>query len=242
MVVVIKIGRRIHRSDSDKNWFINKVSNLKNTLSIQQYMWKTILYGIMLSTKKMDKAIKKNLNNPDFKFKYMKKKYIEEESLNYNIEWLELLLFGNEDEELEEYTSAMKFFDKIGNNRLFRQRAGKVEIDPELSAPYQHKLKSRNSERLISKGFDKVKDVTIAKALNDVGIIVIIKPPVKGELELLHGESKTPRVNLEENEELELLKARLENIKKIVILLVIYILSLIILCSYLFSLYVASIK
>ena len=181
MTVNIKIGRRIHRNNGNKKWFLRQVTNLKNTMSIQQYMWRTIEYGIKLATTAMDKKIKKNKSNTDYIFQYNKKKYIEEESLNYNIEWIELTLSGTYEEELDEYHDTMKFFDKLGNNRIFKQRMGKVEINEELAAEYHKKVKGKRAKKIINKGLDKVKDVTMAKALNDVGIIVLVEPPENPE-------------------------------------------------------------
>lgn len=178
MVVVIRVGRRVHRNN-DKKWFLKQVGRIKNTLSIQQYMWNTITYAFKLSTSAMDRAIKKNKLNPDFTINYTKKKYTEEESLNYNIDWVEISIIGSYEEELEEYNESMQFFDKLANNRVFKQRMGKVEIDEQLAAEYRKKVQGKKAKKIVKAGFEKVKDVTMAKALNDVGIIISIEAPEK---------------------------------------------------------------
>jgi hypothetical protein len=92
-------------------------------------------------------------------------------------------LSGTHEEELEEYTETMQFFNKLEENKVFKQRMGNVEIDPELSAEYNKKVSSSKAKKVMKKGFDKIKGVTIAKALNDVGILIFVEPPKKVEPE-----------------------------------------------------------
>ena len=174
MVVTIKIGRRIHRNN-DKRWFARQINNMKNVLSVQQYMWRTIEYGIKLSTFKMEEHVKKINSEGDFSFKYNKKKFMEEESLNYNIEWIEVIIKGTEEKEKEEYDASMKFFSKLEQLPVFKQKKGNMEIDPELSAEYAGKLNSSRAKKAIQKGFERAKDMTISKSLNDIGIITIVE-------------------------------------------------------------------
>jgi len=180
MVVVVKVGRRIHRNN-DKKWFLRQVANLKNSVSIQNYIWSNITYGFKLATIKMNQTKKKNKHNPSYIFDYVKKTYTEEENLNYNIEWLELRMTGTYEEELEEYNQSLLFFSKMQDNPVFKQRMDKVEVDPELSAEYSKKIKSNKAKEAIAKGLDRVKDITMSKSLNDVGILVMVTPPEKPE-------------------------------------------------------------
>lgn len=174
MTVLIKIGRRIHRNN-DKRWFAKQIGNMKNVLSIQQYMWRTIEYGIKLSTVKMDQHIKKLNREGDFSFNYKKRKYIEEESLNYNIEWIEVIIKGTEEVEQGEYEASMKFFSKLENLPVFKQKKGQVEIDEELASEYKGKLYGKKAKKVLQKGFDKAKEMTISKSLNDIGIITLVE-------------------------------------------------------------------
>jgi hypothetical protein len=174
MTVIIKIGRRIHRNN-DKRWFAKQINNMKTVLSVQQYMWRTIEYGIKLATIKMDQHTKDINSKGDFSFNYKKRKFIEEESLNYNIEWLEVIIKGTEEKEREEYDASMKFFSKLENLPVFKQKKEGVEIDQELAAEYKGKLYGKKAKKVIQKGFDKAKDMTISKSLNDIGIITIVE-------------------------------------------------------------------
>lgn len=182
MSLIIRIGRRIYRNDSDRRWYIRQARKFKNTMSVQQAMWNNIQYALKLATIRMDKRIKKDKKKTGTsKFKYIKKKYIEEESLNFNIEWIRLYIYGTYEEEMDEYYDTLKFFDKIGNNRVFKQRIKSVDINPELAQEYHKKVRGKKAKKLMKKGFEKVKDVSIAKALNDIGIIVIVDKPKKPE-------------------------------------------------------------
>ena len=182
MVLVIRIGRRMYRNDSDRRWYIRQARKFKNTISVQQAMWRNILYSLKLATSKMDKKIKKDKKRLGAsKFKYIQHKYTEEESLNFNIEWVVLRIYGDYEEEMGEYYATMKFFDKMGNNRVFKQRLKSVDINPEIAQEYHKKVRGKKAKKLLKKGFDKVKDVTIAKALNDIGILVIVEKPEKPE-------------------------------------------------------------
>lgn len=178
MTVIIKIGRRIHRNE-DRTWFSRQVQNMKNTVSIQQYLWRNIEYGIKLSTLKMDKEIKKNEGNAKYDFRYSKRKYKEEESLNYNIEWIEIIIEASEEIEKEEYEQSLKFFSKLEALPIFKQKTKGVEVDSEIAAEYKGNLKKRKVKEVLQAGFDKAKQLTISKALNDVGIITIVERIVK---------------------------------------------------------------
>ena len=174
MVVIVKVGRRIHRNNN-KRWFAKQINNMKNVMSIQQYMWRTIEYGFKLSTVKMDKHIKKLNNIGDYSFNYQKKKFIEEESLNYNIEWIVIEIIGTPEIEKDEYDASMKFFSKLENLPVFKKNKDKIELDKDLTREYKGKLYGKKSEKVIKKGFDKAKNMTISKSLNDVGIITLIE-------------------------------------------------------------------
>lgn len=174
MTVIIKIGRRIHRNN-DKRWFARQINSMKNVLSVQQYMWKTIEYGIKLSTIKMEEHVKKINSVGDYSFNYKKRKFIEEESLNYNIEWLEVMIKGTEEKEKEEYDASMKFFSKLENLPVFKQKKDNVVIDEELAAEYKGKLYGKKAKRALQAGFNKAKDMTISKSLNDIGIITLVE-------------------------------------------------------------------
>lgn len=180
MTVIIKIGRRIHRND-DRQWFARQVNNMKNVVSIQQYMWRTIEYGIKLAVIKMDKEIKKNEGNAKFNFQYTKRRFKEEESLNYNIDWIEIIIEGSEEIEKEEYEQSLKFFSKLESLPVFKQKTNGVEVDPEISAEYSGKLKGKKNKKFLQEGFEKAKNITISKALNDVGIITFIEKKEKEE-------------------------------------------------------------
>jgi hypothetical protein len=100
---------------------------------------------------------------------------MEEESLNYNIEWLEVIIKGTEEKENEEYDASMKFFSKLEQLPVFKQKKGNMEIDEELAAEYSGKLNSSRAKKALKKGFEKAKDMTISKSLNDIGIITIVE-------------------------------------------------------------------
>jgi len=181
MVLQIMFGRRIHRN-SDKKWFARQVGKMKQTLSIQQYLWSNIEYGLKLACIKMDKSIKKRNDIGDYSFNYSKIKYKENESLNYDIEWIKLTINGSYEEEMEEYHQTMKSFDTLQNSRIFKQNTKNIELnDEELSQDYEHKIRGKKAQSLLQKGYDRVKDMTIVKTLNDVGIIVSVEPPKKAD-------------------------------------------------------------
>lgn len=174
MTVIIKVGRRIHRNE-DRKWFAKQIANMKNTVSIQQYMWRNIEYGFKISSIKMDREIKKNAGNSEFDFTYTKRKYKEEESLNYNIEWIEIIIDASTVMEEEEYQAALGFFSKLENQPVFKQKKNNLEVDEELSQEYHKKLKGKKAKKILQKGLDKAGKVTISRALNDVGILTIVE-------------------------------------------------------------------
>ena len=174
MTVIIKVGRRIHRNE-DRKWFAKQIANMKNTVSIQQYMWNTIEYGFKIATIKMNREIKKHEGSGTFDFVYTKRKFMEEESMNYNIQWIEIIIKASPELEKEEYDSAMGFFSKLENQPVFKQKKNNLEVDEELSAEYSKKIKGKKAKKILKAGLDKAGGITISKSLNDIGIITLVE-------------------------------------------------------------------
>jgi len=174
MVLEVKIGRRIHRK-KDGNRFEKVMHGARNVLSIQQYMWRTILYAFTVASKKADVQKKRAIRKgKELDFTYSKIKYTEEEDINYDIEWLDIKIIGTEEKEREQYESAQKLFTQLENHEILKKYLSDRDekIDEDISKLYNKK--NKKLKKSLGKGYEAVKTQTLGKLLNEVGIIAEI--------------------------------------------------------------------
>ena len=172
MTVLIKVGRRVPRAKGN-NWFSKRLNKARNLDMIQSHIWKTVGYGLGLATAKMGQYQKKN---PDT-FQFTKTKYKEKETLNYDIEWIEIVITSTPELEEEEYNASLKLFSNLENLPVLKKykEGDNVEIDEELAANYAHKVKKGKVKKMLDAGYERVKGLTLSKSLNDVGILTIVE-------------------------------------------------------------------
>jgi len=179
MTVIIKVGRRTTRKKGVK-WLTRQMRKMKSFNMMQNYLWQDILYAFKLVAGKVNKYKKDNPGKIIFK----RRKYVEadNDNLMYVIEWVELMFEGTDEFEQEEYTEALRFFSKIGDIKHFNEVRRKTSsqkdfvVDPELSKEYdQEKMKKGYIKTMMNKGYKKVKQLTMSKVLNDIGIIPIVE-------------------------------------------------------------------
>lgn len=182
MTMILRFGKRIMRN-RDSGWFVRQIRRMKNYNVLQAAIWKTVEYGLF----NMETKMKLHLGKHPNEFKFSKNNRTEEESLNYDIVWTEIILEGTKEFEEGEYNAALQMFTKIGDYHLVKEiEKNKAKVtDPDAMKAYVPKNTKRGLVKtLYDKGYEKIKDITLNKALNDIGII--------GSVELLQMKQEQP--------------------------------------------------
>jgi len=170
MTVVIRIGRRYRKGFVDR---------MKGPYMVQNLIWRNVDYGFMLAEKKMKSYQKKNPTT----FKYTKTKFNEEEKIllreekyvKYILEWIEINITSTPEIEEEEYNESLKLFENLENLPALKKRKDKVEVDENLSKEYNKTFNSNRIQKMLDAGYERIKNVSINKSLNDVGILTIVE-------------------------------------------------------------------
>ncbi len=170
MTVVVRIGRRYRKG------FVDRV---KGPYMVQSMIWRNVDYGFMLAERKMKIFAKKNPTT----FTYTKQKFKEDENIieiegkkiKYQIEWIEIKITSTPEIEEEEYNESLKLFEKLENQPALKNLNGKVEVDNELKKEYNSTLGKNRIQKMLDAGYKKIKDVSINKSLNEVGILTIVE-------------------------------------------------------------------
>lgn len=173
MTVVIKIGRRIPRK-----WFKRTASKMKGLLTFQENIWLIISRSLTLAKKKATEAPGDMI--------FDKKNYREPEDINFDLEWIEIIIHGNPDEEEEEYQEAMQMYKTL-------KQVFKKEFKPDEAMMKEFKTKQLSKvqlEKSYKVGFGAAKDDTLAQKLLELGILTYVeKIDLKGPI-LDEGEYK----------------------------------------------------
>lgn len=158
MTVMIKIGRRV-----PKSWFRAGVSKVQGVLSFQEHIWTIIKQSLNLAKKKA------NASTTGIKFVITNQR--EQEDLNYEIEWIQVIIQGTPQQELEEYNEAMGFYQPFG--KLLKKDMPK---DDRLKQHFKTKiLSSKQVEDAYKKGFGTLTDNNVSNKLLEMGILTHIE-------------------------------------------------------------------
>jgi hypothetical protein len=154
MTLYINIGRRV-----PKNWFKRQASNLKGMLSFQENMWLMIKQSMSVAKKKA---------NASGKIKFLMTSEKENEDMNYQLEWLKIIIQGSKEAEEEEYNNTMKFYDKF--NKVFKKD---LPLDDRLK---KHFVRSKiltplQIEEAYQKGYGSIGSDNLANKLLEMGIL-----------------------------------------------------------------------
>jgi hypothetical protein len=154
MTLYVNIGRRVPR-----NWFKRQASNLKGLLSFQENIWIMIKQSMSIAKKKA---------NASEKLKFVITMDRENEDLNYQLEWIKMIIQGSKEAEEDEYNDTMKLYDKFG--KVFKKD---LPVDDRLR---KHFIKSKvlspmQIEEAYQKGYGSVASDNLANKLLEMGIL-----------------------------------------------------------------------
>lgn len=151
------VGRRLPRS-----WLKRTGTKAKGLISFQTHMWTMIKQSMNMAKKKANVS-KKLL------FKITTDKEIED--LNYQIEWLKVVIQGNQEQEKEEYEEALQMYQPLGS--IFKKEMPK---DENLGKHFKTKvLSAAKVDEAYKKGFGAVSSSNIANKLLEMGILTHVE-------------------------------------------------------------------
>lgn len=157
MTVLFNAGRRVPR-----NWFKRQAYRAKGLISFQENLWVMIRQSLSMAKKKA---------NASGKIQFVMTTDREIEDLNYEIEWIKIVIRGTKEQEEEEYNEAMQMYQPL--NALFKKEFPK---DENLSRHFKTKvLSGAKVDEAYRKGYGAIKDNNVANKLLEMGILTHIE-------------------------------------------------------------------
>jgi hypothetical protein len=158
MTVVVNIGRRV-----PKSWFRRGLSTIGGLITFQENIWVIIKQSLRMARKKAN-ASKTGVT---FVISYD----TESEDINYNIEWMKVVIRGTKSQEEEEYNDSMKLYDSLGG--IFKKDIPK---DKRFSKYFKTTMISpAKLEDAYKNGYGAMKDNNISNKLLEMGILTHIE-------------------------------------------------------------------
>jgi len=157
MTVIVNVGRRVPRS-----WFRRQTTKAKGLISFQENLWIIIGQSLGMAKKKA---------NASGKIKFVMKKETEIEDLNYQIEWIKIIIQGTNKQEEEEYKEALQMYQPL--NKIFKKEIPK---DDRMKKHFKTKVLSTiKVEDAYKKGYGAINDNNLSNKLLEMGILTHIE-------------------------------------------------------------------
>lgn len=159
MTIIIHIGRRVPRS-----WFKRTASRVEGLISFQENIWQIIKQSMNLAKRKA------NSSNTGIKFVLTNPPY-EVEDLNWQIEWMKIIIQGNQIQEKEEYEEAMNIYKPFG--KLMKKE---FDRDENFAKPFKSTmLSTKKIDECYKTGYGVINDSNISNKLLEMGILTHIE-------------------------------------------------------------------
>ena len=157
ITLVITIGRRVPRS-----WLKRTAHKAAGLITFQENIWIMINQSFNMAKKKATAA-------GDIKFITQKEEEIED--INYQIEWLKIIIQGSKEQEEYEYASAMKLYAPF--NKVLK---GNIPKDDRMASHFKTKiLSSEEVEDAYKKGYGALGNESMGNKLLEMGILTTVK-------------------------------------------------------------------
>lgn len=109
--------------------------------------------------------------NSDGRMKFVMETDIESEDMHYQIEWIKMIIQGNEAMEKGEYEDCLKFYDKLSIS--FKKD---FPVDNNLAKHFKSKMmNSVKIEEAYKKGYGSMGNNNIANKMLEMGILLNIE-------------------------------------------------------------------
>lgn len=157
MTVVVHIGRRVPRS-----WYRRGAAKIKGLMTFQENIWQMITQSLNTARKKA---------NADGRLKFIITKEVENEDMNYQLEWRKVTIQGTPEMEEDEYKDTLKLYDKLGKS--FKKD---FEVDSRLAKHFKSKiLNGSKVEEAYEKGYGAMESNNISNKLLEMGILTHVE-------------------------------------------------------------------
>jgi len=145
-----------------RRWFKRQASKAMGLITFQQNIWSMINQSLSLAKRKA---------NASGKIDFVMSKEREIEDLNYELEWLVIIIRGTKEQEQEEYDEAMRMYESVG--KIFKKQMPK---DKSMMKHFKTKMLSTiKVEEAYKKGYGSIGDNNIANKLLEMGILTHIE-------------------------------------------------------------------
>lgn len=147
------IGRRV-----PKSWFRRQGDRIKGFLSFQENLWIMITQSLRLAKKKA---------NASGNIKFVLTMEHEVEDLNYEIQWLKVVIQGTKEQEKEEYDDTMKLYGPL--SKVFKRE---LVVDERMKKHFKSKILSPSKiEEAYKEGYGAIGDNNLAQKMLEMGIL-----------------------------------------------------------------------
>lgn len=160
ITLLVSIGRRVPRS-----WYRRQAQKAKGLITFQENIWMMIRQSMQLGKRRC---------NASGKGKWVMTYDKEIEDLNYQIEWIKIIIQGDKKFEEEEYNDALKMYEPF--SKVFKQDMPK---DDRLKKHFKTKVLSATKvDEAYKKGYGELTGKVgsnIANKLLEMGILTHIE-------------------------------------------------------------------
>tara|TARA_Y100000310_G_scaffold299655_1_gene334680 strand:- start:267 stop:794 length:528 start_codon:yes stop_codon:yes gene_type:complete len=157
MTVLVNVGRRVPRS-----WFKRTGSKVKGLLTFQENIWIIIKQSLNMAKKKANAS-------GEIVFNMLYEKEIED--MNYEIEWMKIVIQGTPDQEQEEYEESLQMYSPLG--KILKKEFPK---DDRMAKHFKTKVLTSNAvSEAYKKGYGATQDNNMANKLLEMGILTSIE-------------------------------------------------------------------
>lgn len=157
MTLYINVGRRVPRS-----WMRRQGSRVAGLVSFQEHIWQIIKQSLNMAKKKANAS-------GTIDFVLTKDKEIED--MNYEIEWIKIIIRGTEAQEKEEYEEAMGMYEPFG--KIMKKDMPK---DEKMTKHFKTKILNNDKvQEAYQQGYGSVDKNNISNKLLEMGILTHIE-------------------------------------------------------------------
>jgi len=157
MTVLIKVGRRV-----PKSWFRRQGSRVAGLISFQENLWMIIKQSLNMAKKKA---------NASGKIKFVLTNSVEPEDMNYQIQWINIVIQGTKEQEKEEYDESIQMYQPL--NKIFKKE---IPVDKRMKKHFKTKvLSSMEVDEAYKKGYGAINDNNLANKMLEMGILTHVK-------------------------------------------------------------------
>lgn len=157
LTCIIQIGRRV-----PKSWFRRQVTRVQGLITFQENLWTIIKQALNMAKKKA---------NSSGKLTFIITRDRENEDLNYEIEWIKVIIQGTKEQELEEYNDSLKLYEPLG--KILKRD---IPQDENMKRHFKTKmLNTMEVEEAYKEGYGSVGNSNLSNKLLEMGILTHVK-------------------------------------------------------------------